>query len=138
MSLVADHWAARRGSGSDGSGSSTRPAFGLGGGGPRCSMCPLVTYIAGELVSILYMLQHQAQLNSLNQLVARRKYGRAHAVHDFRSTACNETRVARIRVLMAFEMIAESLKVLVPITVLDCITLIERKCVGASGCSCKE
>ena len=35
-----DHWAARRGSGRDGSGPSTRPAFGLGGGGPRCSMCP--------------------------------------------------------------------------------------------------
>ena len=40
LSLIVDHWAARRGSGSDGSGASTRPAFGLGGGGPRCSMCP--------------------------------------------------------------------------------------------------
>ena len=43
-----DHWAARRGSGSDGSGASTRPAFGLGGGGPRCSMCPVISDISAE------------------------------------------------------------------------------------------
>ena len=38
LQLVMDHW----GSGSDGSGASTRPAVGSEGGGPRCSMCPRV------------------------------------------------------------------------------------------------
>ena len=41
LQLVMDHW----GSGSDGSGASTRPAVGSEGGGPRCSMCPQQNYV---------------------------------------------------------------------------------------------